>query len=168
MKKRLPEIKRNRKSDNENTTKSDGASLAMGSSEYREMVADRKGMDEFDQKNVKLDKAKSSKFSRKDDFHDELAKDNADFARDLNQNYLELDSGQLSTAERDVSHQIRKAALTDATLKVARREAAKTETTADDKAVRRRLPKVLEEDVYNNDVTEDDYYPGYKTLSKFM
>ena len=50
----------------------------------------------------------------------------------------------------------------------AREEAEKTIETDDDEKVRRVLPNVLENDVYNEGVTEDDFYPGSKTLNKYL
>lgn len=157
--------------DNGNTTKSDGASLAMGSSEYRELIADRMGMDEFEQRDAKRDRAgyrETEEFKDEDVWHQEQKSKAAEIAEGMYQEHVMANHRRLTTAQRDVSHQIQKAALTDATMKVALREAAKTETKSDDKAVKRRMPKMLEKQVYDNGVTEDDYYPGYKALHKFI
>lgn len=160
-----------RKPLGENTTKSDGASLAPGSSEYREYIEDRKGMDEQEQTQAHLDDAgarETKEFSKTDDWHEKLAERNAARSKVASEARESHDSGRLSTAERDISHQIRKMAMTDAVMRRAVKIAGETETKADDKAVHRKLPKELKKAVYNNDVTEDDYFPGSKTLNKYL
>ena len=103
---------RRRRPDGENTAKSDGASLAPGSSEYREYLRDHQGMDRFEQQKYERNKAYHRSGDvitpEKDEWHEEMAQKLADepakrrVLRDLDED------GRLSTAERKVSHQIRK------------------------------------------------------------
>lgn len=156
---------------NENTTKSDGSSLAMGSSEYKELIADKKGMDEFEQRAERLDDAgfrETEEFRDEDKWHEEQSALNAGVASGMYRDYVAANSKQLTPTERIVSRQTHKKVMKGEALKEAREAAAKTPEKDDDKAVRKYLPKALEKGVYDNGVTEDDFYPGSRRLNKYM
>ena len=155
----------------ENTSRAGGASLALGSTEYKEFVRDRNGMDEFEQEKARLDEAelrKSDKFSKDDKWHLGRRKELASFGSELRESRERVDEDRLSTAERKVSHQVRKSLLVDDAQSAAAKLAASTETTKDDKIVKRRLPKQLKEDVYDDSVEDDDFFPGMSALKKYM
>lgn len=163
--------KERRMAGSEDDSRSGGASLQMGSTEYREMIYDHQGMDEFEQEKAESDRLGTK---REDDFdpvdktHAELQQKLAD-ERPKAKAYREAhEDGRLSTAERKVSHQVRKAGLVDDVKRVAGRYARGTETTADDDYVKRKLPDVLEDGVYDDGETEDDFYPGSRTIEKYL
>ena len=155
----------------ENTSKAGGASLALGSAEHKEFVRDLKGMDEFEQERAELEESgfrKDSEFSEDDKWHQERRKELASYGGELRTNSEKVDESRLSTAERKVSHQVRKSILVDDAQALAAKRASATETTKDDKIVKRRLPKQLEKDVYNDSVEDDDFFPGMSSLNKYM
>ena len=161
----------NNTSDRANTSRSDGASLAMGSTEYRERVADLKGVDEQLQERQKLESAgflscddKSFSDKRREQYEENVST-HADVMYD---EFADSGYGVLSTGERITNHTQRKSVAADIALKDAKRAAAKTETKKDDKFVERRLPKQLKESVYDEGKSVDDIYPGMSTLEKFM
>ena len=78
------------------------------------------------------------------------------------------DNMRLSTTKRVVSNQILKSAQSKNISDIASKEAAKTEGLEDDKFVKRRLPKMIEQDVYNEGESLDDFYPGSSVLNKYM
>lgn len=153
------------------SAKSDGASLEMGSSEYRERLRDLKGMDEHEQEKDKLSDAG---FRPKTEDRFETTERDAydENVENLREDMLRADAnigkGRLTDTQRNVSHQIRKSLYVSKIEEHAREEAEKTIETDDDEKVRRVLPNVLENDVYNEGVTEDDFYPGSKTLNKYL
>lgn len=151
--------------------KSDGASLEMGSSEYRERLRDLKGMDEHEQEKDKLAEAGfRPKTEDRFEKHEQDAYD--ENVENLREDMLRADAnigkGRLTDTQRNVSHQIRKSLYVSQIEENAREEAEKTIETDDDEKVRRVLPNVLENDVYNEGITEDDFYPGSKTLNKYL
>ena len=153
------------------STKSDGASLEMGSSEYRERLRDLKGMDEHEQEKDKLaDVGFRPKTEDRFETNERDAYDEG--VENLREDMLRADAnigkGRLTDTQRNVSHQIRKSLYVSKIEENAREEAEKTIETDDDEKVRRVLPNVLENDVYNEGVTEDDFYPGSKTLNKYL
>ena len=153
------------------SAKSDGASLEMGSSEYRERLRDLKGMDEHEQEKDKL--ADAGFRPKTEDRFETTERDAYDEGvENLREDMLRADAnigkGRLTDTQRNVSHQIRKSLYVSKIEENAREEAEKTIETDDDEKVRRVLPNVLENDVYNEGVTEDDFYPGSKTLNKYL
>lgn len=153
------------------STKSDGASLEMGSSEYRERLRDLKGMDEHEQEK---DKLADAGFRPKTEDRFETAERDAydENVENLREDMLRADAnigqGRLTDTQRNVSHQIRKSLYVSKIEENAREAAEKTVETDDDEKVRHVLPQVLEDDVYNEGITEDDFYPGSKTLNKYL
>lgn len=169
---RLPKPVKGAPSDaRENVSRADGASLALGSTEYRERVADLRGMDEFEQERDRLAQAglrKAKDFSSTDErakAHDEMVSRHADQMRER---FEDDDYGVLSTGERVVSHEIKKSAVADKAYKRAQAIAAETESKEDDKFVARRLPRELDRAVYDEGKDDDDIYPGMSTLNKYM
>jgi hypothetical protein len=164
--------RRPRKSDSENTAKSDGASLAPGSSEYREYLRDHQGMDRFEQQKYERNKAYHRSGDvitpEKDEWHEEMAQKLAgELAKRRVMRDMDED-GRLSTAERKVSHQIRKNLHKGDVERMAAKRAAQTPSPEDDKAVKRRLPKDLDKLVYDDGVEDDEFYPGAKVLNKYF
>lgn len=161
----------NASSDRENASRSDGASLALGSTEYRERVADLKGMDEFEQERHKLADAglrRTEAFTPTDkraEAHDEMV---GRHAEEIRERFEDDGYGVLSTSERVVSHEVRKGIAAERVLDHAEAVAAHTETKEDDKFVSRRLPKELKEAVYDEGKGVEDIYPGMSTLEKYM
>lgn len=170
---RLPHApwQNNTSSDRENSSRSDGASLALGSTEYRERVADLKGMDEFEQERHKLADAglrKTEAFTPTDkraEAHDEMV---GRHAEEIRERFEDDGYGVLSTGERVVSHEVRKGIAAERALGHAEAIASRTETKADDRYVSRRLPKGLKEAVYDEGKDDEDIYPGMSTLEKYM
>ena len=153
------------------SAKSDGASLEMGSSEYRERLRDLKGMDAHQQEKDQL--ADAGFRPKTEDRFETNERDAYDEnVENLREDMLRADAnigkGRLTDTQRNVSHQIRKSLYVSKIEGNAREEAEKTIETDDDEKVRRVLPNVLENDVYNEGVTEDDFYPGSKTLNKYL
>lgn len=173
MARRIPKLpwEEGKRDNREATSRSDGASLALGSTEYRERVADLAGMDEFEQERQALDAAglrRSKEFTPEDKHaakHDSMV---GEFADGLKEAFESADMGMLTTSERKVSHEIRKSALVDKAVSHAREVAEQTEDKKDDKFVRRRLPKMLDDNVYDEGKDEEDIYPGMSTLNKYM
>lgn len=160
-----------RRNVNENTTKSDGAHLGPGSSEYREMLRDRQGLDEKEQRNAKLEEMGhrgDSDFKKEDEWHEAEAKEAAGIASGMYRSFEEANHNALTPTQRSVSYQIRKGVKTKATMANAERIAEGTESPDDDKFVERKMPKILEKEQYNDGVTEDDYYPGSKLINKYL
>lgn len=158
--------------DGEDTAKADGASLAPGSAEYREYLRDKENMDEFEQQKFERSRA----YGRSGDvitpnidkWHEEKAKELANEPVERRDERLKEDDGRLSTAERKVSHQIRKDLYKDDVVRMAARRVEHTDTKEDDKAVKRRLPKDLEKQVYDDGIQDDEFYPGAKILKKYF
>lgn len=165
--------RRNRRGvDSEDTAKADGASLAPGSSEYREYLRDQQGMDSFEQEKYERSKAYSRSGDvitpDKDEWHEEQAQELANEPVERRAERAREGDGRLSTAERKVSHQIRKNLYKDDVVRMASARAERTETKEDDKAVKRRLPKDLEKQIYDDGVQDDEFYPGAKVLKKYL
>lgn len=162
---------RKKKDNRENSSKSDGIHLDLGSSEYRERVRDLQNIDEKKQEDVKL----KEKGLREMDDIQEFSKDQADYREKMAKepevmslSREQKDNMRLSSTERVVSNQILKSTQRDNVVHKASQEAAKTETLEDDKFVKRRLPKMIDESVYNEGESLDDFYPGQSTLEKYM
>lgn len=162
---------RKRKDNRENSSKSDGINLGLGSNEYRERVRDLQDIDEKEQEDVK----KSEKGIRQMDDIKEFSPEEDTYRKKMAQEpevmqvaREQKDNMRLSTTKRVVSNQILKSAQADNVSHVASREAAKTEGLEDDKFVKRRLPKMIEEDVYDEGESLDDFYPGSSVLDKYM
>lgn len=180
-KRRLPlegkfdtDMKRRDDLRDQNSAKAGGASLEMGSSEYREYVYDHKGMDEFEQRDA--ERERSGSFSD-DDFHkDDVfhAKRADKLAHETNERRRAFDAdenGRLTTAERKTAWQVRKADAAKSAESAAIRQAAATASKDDDAYVARRLPKVLEDATYDDGVQEDemdDIYPGMSSIGKYL
>lgn len=165
--------KRNRRRTiDENTAKADGASLAPGSSEYREYLRDHQGMDRFEQEKSERGKVYQRSGDvitpEKDEWHEEKAQELAKEPIERRVERAREGDGRLSTAERKVSHQIRKDLYKDDVVRMASAMAEKTASKEDDKAVKRRLPKDLEKQVYDDGVQDDEFYPGAKLLGKYF
>lgn len=167
----LEALRNRRNNDGENTAKADGASLALGSSEYREYLRDHQGMDRFEQQKAERSKA----YQRSgdvitpdiDEWHQQRAQELAQEPARRKAARMREDDGRLSTAERKISHQIRKDLYKDDVMRMAEAKAAKTPSKDDDKIVARRLPKELEKQIYDDGVQDDDFYPGAKLLNKY-
>lgn len=166
-------LMRKRKPDNrESTSRADGASLVMGSSEYRERRMDLMGMDEFEQEACKLADAglrEPEKFVPEDEAAKAYAEKMASFSAKLDKTFEDVHgSGVLTPAELKTSHEIRKSLLVDDAVAGAAAAAALTESEDDDKYVAHELPKRLEKAVYDEGEDEEDIYPGMSTLEKYM
>lgn len=159
----------------EDSAKADGANLGIGSTEYREMIRDHQGMDEFEQD--KQIKESRGGFKAKDwrgdvdEFHQDRE---GRLAREASERVAEFErrgGGRLDTAGRKTVWQIRKDIAGKEARAAAEKDAAITPTVSDDKYVKRRLPKILEDAEYDDGVQEDeidDIYPGMKTLGKYL
>lgn len=156
----------------ENTAKADGASLAPGSSEYREYLRDHKGMDRFEQQKAERSEAYQRSGDvitpEKDEWHEKKAQALAKEPVERREARVRENDGRLSTAERKVSHQIRKNLYKDDVVRMASSMAERTLSKEDDKAVKRRLPKDLEKQIYDDGVQDDEFYPGGKILKKYF
>lgn len=157
------------------SAKADGASLEMGSSEYKEMLRDHQGMDEHEQ-----DRQKKAQSARKDfrvEKWDEKAKDDFHASREnklANEipekvaDFVKRGSGALTRAEYEVAKHVRKMAAGKSLMGVATRDAEATVTKDDDKFVKDELPGIIDKAVYDNADEDDDIYPGSRLLNKFM
>lgn len=158
--------------DSEDTAKSDGASLAPGSAEYREYLRDQQGMDRFEQQKDERGAANLRSGDvitpKRDEWHEEKAEKLAQEPVDRRAERAREDDGRLSIAERKVSHQIRKDLYKGDVVRKAAARAEQTESKKDDKAVKRRLPKDLEKQIYDDGVQDDEFYPGAKVFKKYF
>lgn len=172
IKKRRPtDVNDTKRDTGENTTKSDGANLGMGSSEYREMVADRSGLDEFEQEEAKLAEAglrQNDEQPEADKWHEDRAKAAAEAPAKASEARATKDAERLSTTERNVQNQIRKMSMRGGIIARGLEMAEATDSPDDDKKMRRRLPKALDEQTYNEGASYDDYYPGSRTIKRFL
>lgn len=157
--------------DRANSSKSDGANLALGSSEYRERVRDLQNIDEKTQDDLKVKARAEIKMEEPKPYcveHEQRREALANEPEKMSVERDKQDNMRLSTGERGVSHQILKSAQAQNVADIASKEAAKTETQEDDKFVHRRLPKMIEKDVYDEGKSLDDFYPGSSVLDKYM
>lgn len=158
------------KIDVEDDAKSGGSNLAIGSPEYMEMLRDRRGMDEHEQRAAKL----AGKVGREADepsatMEEQLERRERDAkTQEIRVEEREEDEdGRLTTAEREVSHQVRKMDALGGTLSAAAGLAASTETLQDDEYVRSKLPGLLAEQVYDNEVDDDFDFPGASVFKRY-
>lgn len=174
MRAELESLRKRKRRDvnSEDTAKADGASLAPGSAEYREYLRDQQGMDRFEQQKAERSKAYRRSGDvitpEKDEWHEEKAQALAAEPVKRRDERAREDDGRLSTAERKVSHQIRKNLYKDDVVRMASAIAEHTDSKEDDKAVKRRLPKDLEKQIYDDGVQDDEFYPGAKVLKKYF
>lgn len=157
--------------DTENTEKADGASLAIGSPEYMEMLRDRHGMNEHDQHKAQLQGKvvpERNELSDSEKWQRNLRKRNSKAQSERIVAREKDDDGRLTTAERDVSHQVRKMAAVEATIEEAAEIAASTESLDDDEFVSDKLSELLEEQVYDNEVSDDFDFPGGSVFRKYF
>lgn len=169
-KRRVPRTVADVRRDTENDAKAGGSHLAIGSPEYMEMLRDRRGMDEHEQRAAKLAGEVGRRADEPSDTERErLERQQRDGeAQQLRVRAREVDEdGRLTTAEREVSHQVRKMDVLGATLAAAAGLAAATETADDDAYVRSELPGLLEEQVYDNEVDDDFDFPGASVFRKY-
>lgn len=150
-------------------------SLAMGSEEYKEFLHDNKMDDKTDYSEVnRFDRTKTQK-DRIQDRHDK-ATDHDEHERERSFNEAhpvimrQVGDGYQKKAkdklyQRKAYAHIKKEDQDKKTTNRAMKEAEKTETEADDKTIKRNMPKTLENLKYNDGVTEDDYMP--KALRKY-
>lgn len=133
----------------ENTDK-EQISLAMGSAEYKERVRDLQEVSP----------------DRPDDkFHTEREKNLEVQASDVALRNQKMDERN-DTAERKYRNQTSKRVQFDDVKDSAIETAAETETPVDDIKAKRMLPKTLDNIVYDDGVTEDDYLPT--VLKKYL
>lgn len=162
-------INKNTTSDGGNTAKSDGSNLAMGSPEYKELIMDAQGLNEFEQEDKVLSDAgfRSGDIENSDEksFDAYMSKVSSEQI-DREHAYNDDNRNQLTTAERNVSHQVRKMELVDKMYAQAEAAAAKTPGMEDDEYVRDHLRDSLDASVYNEGIV-DDFYPGSRTLNKY-
>lgn len=174
MRAELESLRRRNRSGagSEDTAKADGASLAPGSAEYREYLRDQQGMDRFEQQKYERNAAYLRSGDvitpKKDEWHEQKAEELAQEPVDRRAERIRTEDGRLSTAERKVSHQIRKDLYKDDVVRKAAARAELTETKKDDRAVKRRLPRDLEKQIYDDGVQDDEFYPGSKVLKKYF
>ena len=165
---------RNPKDRRENVSMSDGINLGLGTAEYKELRRDRAGIDEIAQEKLKLKNAglrpsdSDKDYNNVDEDHLERREKLATepLAREVKRE--SRDNKRLSTTKRVVSNQVLKSADSERIVDKMAEQAAQTETKEDDKFVKRRLPKVLAKDIYNEGVSRDEFYPGQSTLEKYM
>lgn len=155
----------------ENTERADGTSLELGSATYASYQAGRQGMDDFEKEDQKLSDAGFTtrfEFEKSDD--DILKERSADasYVGGIKSKLAANNYGDLEVGERIVRKEIRKDIAAESAFAQARKEAAITEEVDDDNFVSRKLPKALEEDVYDRAKDEDDIYPGQRILEKYM
>lgn len=156
--------------DVEDDAKAGGSNLAIGSPEYMEMLRDRRGLNEHEQTEAKL----AGKVGRRSDELSDSARERLErqardaSAQDRRVEIREEDEdGRLTTAEREVSHQVRKMDALAGTLSAAAGLATATETLSDDDYVRSELPGLLEEQVYDNEVDDDFDFPGASVFKRY-
>lgn len=156
--------------DAEDDAKAGGSNLAIGSPEYMEMLRDRRGLDEHEQAEAKL----AGEVGRRADELSDSARERLErqardaSAQDRRVELREEDKdGRLTTAEREVSHQVRKMDAIGSTLSAAAGLAAATEAPRDDDYVRSKLPGLLEEQVYDNEVDDDFDFPGASVFKRY-
>lgn len=157
--------------DTENTEKADGANLAIGSPEYMEMLRDRSGMNEHEQKAAQLageDVPEVNEISDSDRWQRDLRKRNSKAQEERVAAREAEDDGRLTTAERDISHQVRKMDAVEDVIEKASIAAAATPDTADDEFVSDRLSELLAEQVYDNEVSDDFDFPGGSVFKKYF
>lgn len=170
--KRLPSKSTERPKEHwEDSRMGDGISLEQGSAEYKERVRDLQGINEHEQERVKKTEDRLKKkydLKEYDEDHKELVERNEKIPRAIRDKLKKENSKRMSTTERNVSNQVYKASKKKAVMNRGRKEARKTETKDDDKRIERRLPKTLDRQIYDEGVSRDDYYPGMKTIEKFL
>ena len=159
-------------SDSEDTSRSDGSSLAMGTTEYREMIYDHRDLNEFEQRAAERERAG---VYVADDFADESDKDkaHATYEKDLENDTdarraLNTSSAVWTPQQRKAAHEVRKEAEGQDTLRRAQGLAERTASDEDDKAVRHVLPKELEDLVYDDSKTDEDVEYLPRSLRRYM
>lgn len=145
----IHKLKGNRRDTHQNTDK-EQFSLAMGSEEYQARQKDL-----FENSTKKEDDA----------FHEKLEDSNEVQAKDVRDRRQKSDE-QNDVAERKYRLEEKKRTEFKDAKRQAQRFASKTETKEDDKAARRMSPKGLENIVYDDGLSEDDYLPS--ALSKYI
>lgn len=141
-------------------------SLEIGSEGYNQRIRAKKGMDGLEQK---LDK--QGKLAK--DFKDVNEENKAyerllrNVSRVRQQKLAARNYGILTTAEREIAHQIRKMDNMEKVLVQAKAKAKSTKTLADDEYVADVLPGELEKEVYNISVGDDFDYPLSRAFRKF-
>lgn len=150
---------------------SGGSSLALGSPEYKERQRDLQGIDEKTQERVKRADAgliKINEIKNYDKTHKALSELNEKIPEMLRLVKSRETQKRMSPTQRKVSHEILKMSVQDEIEKQGRKQALETETKEDDDKIKRRLPKLLKSQVYNEGVSYDDFYPGKNTIEKYL
>lgn len=147
---------------------SGGINLALGSDEYNEYIMDHKGIDEFQQDDIKLANANM----RTPEVVSEIDEDHAErqkFIEDeraillgekqedlnyFNDNYVK----RRGIKRRNVKN----------ILKKGKERALLTETLEDDLFVEHNLPGILETDLHCEENTLEDFYYGDSLLDKYL
>lgn len=136
--------------DNWENTDKEQISLALGSAEYKERIADLEACSP----------------DRPDDkFHSDLERRNEIQASDVSKKNRQKDE-QNDIAERKYRNQTGKRTQFGTVKATAIANAMKTETLSDDKKAERMMPKNLDNIVYDDGVVEDDYLPT--ALKKYL
>jgi hypothetical protein len=150
-------------SDSGNAAMSDGTSLQQGSAAYEEFVADRKGLDVFEQEQRKrsgqMTVESILEADTTDKFHKELTERNAGHGKALSEK--SDDSVSRATAQKTVRQNL-KMAYREEARQDAIASAERTEDESDDKVAKGRKGKVIiERNIYNDGMAFDDYLPGH-------
>jgi len=163
-----------KKSDfrDQHSSKADGASLELGSSEYNEYIRDKNDMNEHEQERDKLADGGylqvDERLVHRDDFHLEREEKLAKEPSTRVQEFIESGEGRLNRAEIQSRSRMEKILAGVKLEHELQRCAAQTETREDDNFVKREIPKLVKEKVEDNQASVEDIYPGMRALEKYM
>lgn len=141
-------------------------SLEIGSEGYNQRVRANKGMTGLEQKRDKqgkLDKNFKDVNQETEDYERLIR----NMSKMRQQRLAARNYGVLTTAEREIAHQIRKMDNIEKVLGQAKAEAKKTKTLADDEYVADILPGELEKEVYDISVGDDFDTPLGRAFRRF-
>ena len=141
-------------------------SLEIGSEGYNQRVRVNKGMTGLEQKRDKqgkLDKNFKDVNQETEDYERLIR----NMSKMRQQRLAARNYGVLTTAEREIAHQIRKMDNIEKVLGQAKAEAKKTKTLADDEYVADILPGELEKEVYDISVGDDFDTPLGRAFRRF-
>lgn len=151
------------------TTISDGLSLDRGSAAYHELVAERAGFDEFERTQEAL--GKEDGFASEDAWHKEQGEQNAAYRDRQIAAQRSREGRRQSTMARKAMHEVWKSSAAGAIFDAA--EDVLMDVPDDERVQKkaekqmRRLPKQVEENIYDESCDYDDFLPGSRTLNKY-
>lgn len=141
-------------------------SLDMDSTEYREYLFDKNGVDEKSQDKVVVGLRLIDPFEReKDNAQEILDMRNANYSREIDLNNLDNNSSAKKEIERRVQNQIKKDTRKRELELEAMRMAKRTETLEDDKKAKV-IGDKSDDMVYDDEISPSEYVP--KALRKYL